>query len=1017
MIKMNLSRSLFLLSLLFVAIVALALRPSSLQATTIPDPVPVENPADCYEANIFYGQVPPDSQNSEVLVFIHGYNGKALDWWYFNFSTGLNDMYIQAYNAGYRTAFLDVNVLPTNPTCETSRQPVNSMMDAGEVIKHQLDYITDYYNVPQVTIIAHSKGGVDAQSAIIFHEAGDKVRNVFTLSSPHQGELLADFIWGPAGALYEDIITVVGKDEGTRSLRIANMGPFRLYADEQPVNDSINYFTSGGTGWEGSGGVTQIAGAILQNLGYDNDGIVTVGSTHLNPYGVEFFVKEWDHAEMYQGYNSFPLINAILTSPPSEVIVTGTNSGYMNSDYTFIANTNPITVTRPLTYTWSATGQPTVVNAGEDLEDQATFRWNSTGTKTVTVVVDHRWGSVSQSFDIVILSSSTNVSPTAVELSGEMYAKVDTPTQLIANLTPANTSQLVTYEWEVTDLGTITHFGGANDTIDLEWSTPGSKQVTVTATNNFGSVSNSFTVEVGIPPTSITLQGPSVGEHRTLIGFEADVLPLDVTGPITYTWRAVDYDQVIRSGGVTDQMIYEWEYSAPQNVAVMAETPWGKVVDYLAIQIVNSPEDVNIEAPLVGVVNTTYDFIAAVTPISATVPFTYTWKGGSTPIVNVDGIENRIALAWEDAGTNNIGVVVENVETFAPPVFDVHTITILEDVPNTAPANLTLDAPIDGLINTEYRFTAHLTPITATQPVNYEWEVDGHPTIVQENGANDTLMVSWDTDGTYEVTVTATNTHGSTSVSTFVAIYAPVLGLTLEGPEYGEPSTEYAFTAITDPPFATSPITYTWFTATAGDFVEVGGATSTKVYSWTLGSQVVGVTAENEWGAFTTSALVEIVSPMSTVVINGIEEGQLGLTYEFVANVLPSTVGVPIQYAWSATDQLDIVNEGDISNAVSYRWTTGGTKTITVVATDSLGESVTRSLTVDIYSFAYLPALIQSTTTLQQPTNNLHLPEKQSQIPKANNFNWLTIVPAVLSPMLAINFLSIKPTKPKKKLS
>lgn len=118
------------LCVLFV-LTALVLLVPKAEAARLPDPRPLANPADCYEANIYYGEVPPGHEDGEVLVFVHGYSGKALDWWFFNFATGLNDMYERAYKAGYRTAFLDVNVNPANSTCETLRQPVISTYDSG----------------------------------------------------------------------------------------------------------------------------------------------------------------------------------------------------------------------------------------------------------------------------------------------------------------------------------------------------------------------------------------------------------------------------------------------------------------------------------------------------------------------------------------------------------------------------------------------------------------------------------------------------------------------------------------------------------------------------------------------------------------------------------------------------------------------------------------------------------------------------------------------------------------------
>src|SRR5262245_45177532 len=62
-----------------------------------PDPVP--DPAG--QPNIWYGAIPLNGQEAPVLVFIPGMGQKANFFW-----TNGNDMYSDAYKAGYRTAFV-----------------------------------------------------------------------------------------------------------------------------------------------------------------------------------------------------------------------------------------------------------------------------------------------------------------------------------------------------------------------------------------------------------------------------------------------------------------------------------------------------------------------------------------------------------------------------------------------------------------------------------------------------------------------------------------------------------------------------------------------------------------------------------------------------------------------------------------------------------------------------------------------------------------------------------------------
>ncbi|MDX1904448.1 MAG: hypothetical protein SFU27_09855, partial [Thermonemataceae bacterium] len=122
---------------------------------------------------IYYGSVPANSSTKPVLVFIHGYNSSAKTWW------EDNDMYSKAYADGYRTAFVSVH-------------PDQTMWTNGQLFAGMLNTITTYFGVSRVVVIAHSKGGVDTDAALIHYGAWNKVERVLTLGSPHFGTPLAD---------------------------------------------------------------------------------------------------------------------------------------------------------------------------------------------------------------------------------------------------------------------------------------------------------------------------------------------------------------------------------------------------------------------------------------------------------------------------------------------------------------------------------------------------------------------------------------------------------------------------------------------------------------------------------------------------------------------------------------------------------------------------------------------------------------------------------------------------------
>src|SRR5690606_15553332 len=95
---------------------------------------------------------------------------------------GANDMYTYAYNHGYRTAFVDLH-------------PEGTMWDNGQLLSSLLNQITAYFGVSKVVIVAHSKGGVDANAAAAHYGAAPKISRVITLGTPHWGTPLADLAY------------------------------------------------------------------------------------------------------------------------------------------------------------------------------------------------------------------------------------------------------------------------------------------------------------------------------------------------------------------------------------------------------------------------------------------------------------------------------------------------------------------------------------------------------------------------------------------------------------------------------------------------------------------------------------------------------------------------------------------------------------------------------------------------------------------------------------------------------
>ncbi|MCP4416220.1 MAG: hypothetical protein GY805_06340, partial [Chloroflexi bacterium] len=89
------------------------------------------------------------------------------------------------------------------------------------------------------------------------------------------------------------------------------------------------------------------------------------------------------------------------------------------------------------------------------------------------------------------------ISPSSISLDGPADGTIDVSYSFTATTNPANTTSPITYTWEITDQDTITSSGGISNIIVLEWASPGSKTITVTADNGRGSpVSQSHIINI-----------------------------------------------------------------------------------------------------------------------------------------------------------------------------------------------------------------------------------------------------------------------------------------------------------------------------------------------------------------------------------------------------------------------------------------------------------------------------------------------------------------------------------------
>lgn len=238
-----------------------------------------------------YGAVPAGSGSRPVLLFVHGWNSDASTW------SGSNDMEAKATAAGYRTAFLDV-------------YPDRTMWDNGALVATAVDQVKARFAGAGVVLVCHSKGGVDGQTALVYDGAAAKVDRLITLGTPHRGTPLADLAWSWWAGWLADLLG--SRNDGNRVLQTGYMAAFRAQTDALAASRVVPTFTAGGT-YAGPWFSSYWYGGLA--IGRTSDGVVPLDSTDLPYQRARLFTRSWNHAEVKQGSNAWPYLQASLAAP------------------------------------------------------------------------------------------------------------------------------------------------------------------------------------------------------------------------------------------------------------------------------------------------------------------------------------------------------------------------------------------------------------------------------------------------------------------------------------------------------------------------------------------------------------------------------------------------------------------------------------------------------------------------------------------------------------------------------
>ncbi len=548
----------------------------------------------------------------------------------------------------------------------------------------------------------------------------------------------------------------------------------------------------------------------------------------------------------------------------------------------YTATALPPDRTPPVSYLWdNGATQPT-----------SDYSWATPGDKTIAVTATNPCGQARGAYTVTVYQPVTGV-----EVAGPDFVLVGQVVTYTATALPPNASPPVTYLWSN---------GATEPTAHYSWTEPGVYSVVVTATNLWGQAEKSYPVTVCQPVQAVNIAGPDWILAGDVGNYEAAAVPPDATGPITYTWS---------NGTVSRTAYYSWTEPGHFTVIVTATNPCSDpVTGTLGVDVCQPVTDVVVSGPAELGVNEVGQYHASHEPPDANGPVTFVWDNGA---VGPDA-----QYSWPSAGLYTITVTatnpcdVEVVETFQVSVVC------------RALSSVSISGPDVLLLGEEGRYTATVLPANATAPVTVTWS----------NGmAGVTTTYSWDAEGLYTITVTATNPCGPVVTGTYavsVTSCKPVQSVAIVGPDVLLVNEAGTYTATLQPLHPSEPVTVTWSDGTAG---------YTATYSWGMpGLYTIAVTATNSCGPVVTDTFavsVTLCKPVSSVAIAGPEVLLVDEEGTYTAGYTPPNASEPVTVTWS---------NGTVSLTAVYSWSAEGLYTITVTATNICGPVITDTLAVSV---------------------------------------------------------------------
>ena len=473
------------------------------------------------------------------------------------------------------------------------------------------------------------------------------------------------------------------------------------------------------------------------------------------------------------------------------------------------------------------------------------------------------------------------------------------------------------------------------------YTTPGSYTATLTVTDATGASSSSSLVATvkDVAPT-VNIGGPYQGKPQVSVGFSAtatDVNPA-VQSRLTESWN---FGDGTTATGLTPSHVFAQD--GAYNVSLTVTDPYGgsttatTVVDIFPSVTVAPVSAINAgaSASLVGTV------------VGASSPLTYGWNFGDgttasgtltpTHLYANPGSYSATLTVTDSAGLSSSSATAVTVNDVAP--------TVSVPAPSAADATKAVS----------FKATAtDISPAVQAAGFTYSWSFGDGGT-----GTGASPSHTFASAGSYTVKVTATDEYGKTGTAseTITVSVPPTISagsaLTVNA------GSSLAFSQATESGGA-APLTYAW---AFGDGTSQSGSLNPSHTYANPGSDTATVTVTDGNGVSSSSSVAVTVNDVPpTVTLTAPSTGTTGSAVSFAAvasDISPADQAAGFTYSWNFGDG------GTASGAdPTHTYTSSGTYTAKVTATDEYGKTGTATASIVVSSSSTLTVSAGSNETI-----------------------------------------------------